>query len=671
MQRVSNLGCFLNILQKYRLGVILIAAAVTTALLFILVRLPYMINKNVENISVDEQKGVYDLTCINNFSGKAVNLLPSSAYYPNLLLRPKDADNAVPVNRKEYNRLRADYLSQRFIVEFPDRGDIYMLTFRLSGRHAMRVYVNGQLAGESGHPAVTKEDTEVWENNLVCYAAAEKGKMDIILQSAQFYHYKRGASLATLSVSRAYQGFFYDNFAGKIKGLIVMGILLCAAVLMFCIYLLQWERRVPLYFSLACFSMALRECIQSQVWTYFSFLSGNISFMLEYLSMVLLTIFLTLYLAQSLTGVFWRVIKCIALGSSAVYGVCLILGDSIFYTSILIYYQILTIICIICAVFGVFWKISHPTKEQAAALYGIAVFYFAAVSDILMYNNMFRDLNKKVPLSEAAMLIFVLAQTVSIFLTNNRLIAEAKEAEQRVTAEKESLENLNRMKTEFLGNISHELKTPLVVVSGYAQTTLQFVECSGEIDCEEVSRRMKLISSEAERLSLLVGQILDVTRIEEGRMKMDKSLCHVDEIIYTTIETYYPILNKNDNRLEIHIEDVLPMINVDPMRISRVIVNLISNAIRFTVKGTIIVAAEKKYSHIVISVTDTGVGISPEKIPFIFERYNNRQKSGEGRDTGTGLGLYICKYIIEEHCGKMWVKSEKGRGTKVSFTLPV
>ncbi|APM38692.1 histidine kinase [Clostridium kluyveri] len=653
--------------------VILIAAVLTTAFLMFLVRLPGMMSNKLESITVEEQNGVYDLKGIKNFSRRVVILLPGSVYYPNLLLTPENYSTAVPESTDStdrYDKLRADYLSQRFVINLPSSEDVYMLTFRLSGRHAMRAYVNGQLVGQSGQTGVTKQDTEVWENNLTCYAAPKEGKMEIILQSAQFYHYKRGASLATLRLSMASQGF-HAGLYDKIKGLLVMGALLCAAVLLLCIYLLKWHTRVPLYFSLACFSMALRECIQSQVWTYFSFLSGKLSFMLEYLSVVLLTIFLTLYLAQSLTGCFWRVVKYITLSSSGVYGMCLLFGDSIFYTSVLIYYQVLLVVCIACAVVGIFWKMRCPIDEQAAALYGIAVFYFAAVSDILMYNNVFGDLHPKVSVSEAAMMVFVLAQIISLFLTNNRLIAEAKEAEQRIIAEKEALASINRMKTEFFGNISHELKTPLVVVSGYAQTTMQLVERSGEIDRKEVTCKMKLISSEVERLSLMVRQILDVTCIEEGRMRMDKVLCYVDEIIYAAIETYYPILNKNANRLEIRIDGVLPMINADPVRVSRVIVNLISNAIRFTVNGTIIVAAQEKHSYIVVSVADTGVGIGPEKLPFIFERYNNKQRSGGGQDIGTGLGLYICKYIIEGHSGKIWVQSEKGKGTTVSFTLPV
>lgn len=272
---------------------------------------------------------------------------------------------------------------------------------------------------------------------------------------------------------------------------------------------------------------------------------------------------------------------------------------------------------------------------------------------------------------------------------------ELEKARKQLAEENIALEQINRLKTEFLGNVSHELKTPLTVMSGYAQTTKQLAGNPDTPEGSEVSRRMTLISSEAERLALMVGQVLDVTRMEEGRMVMEPVRCYVDEIIHAAVETHYPILNKNQNRLDIRIESGLPAVHADPVRISQVIVNLISNAVRFTANGLITVSARREGPHILVCVSDTGVGIAAERLPHIFERYstNNewqapslmlkqrvarsanhsyvQQKSGGGQDTGTGLGLYICKHIVEQHGGTIWIKSEEGHGTDLFFTLPV
>ncbi len=637
------------------------------ALMFF-VRLPGMINSEPVSINVEEANGVFVLTGITDWKA-VVTLPPGPTYYPNTLLTPKDVEYTTPVSTTQYDKLHADYLSQRFVAALPDNSDVYTLTFSLSGRHAMRVYVNGELVGQSGQPGTTKRDTEVWENNLTCYASPIDGKMDIILQSAQFYHYRSGARLATLSIQNTASAPS-SGLTGETKGFLVMGAFLCAAALLLCIYLLLSHTKATLYFALACLAMALRECIQSQAWTDFSFLSGNTSFMLEYLSVVLLTIFLSLYLGQYIERQFLRAVQYAAIVGSLAYGLCVLFGDSIFYTSILQYYQALLVLCIVPGISGLFWTMRNPNKEQSAAIYGIAVFFLAAISDILLYNNVFSYQHPKTPISEAAMLVFVLAQTVSLFQMNNRVLGESKEAEQKLAAEKEALESLNRLKTEFLGNVSHELKTPLTVMSGYAQTTNQLAERPGELDGGEVSRRMKLISSEAERLSLMVGQILDVTRMEEGRMAMEKRSCHIDEIIHGAVETHYPMLNKNQNRLKIQIERGLPDICADPARISQVIVNLISNAVRFTSEGVIAISAEQNENQIRICVSDTGIGIAPERLARLFERYGGKQKSGGGQDTGTGLGLYICKHIVEQHGGTIWIESEAGKGTSVFFTLP-
>lgn len=655
---------FSRVLHKYKPLSVLAAAFLTVLVVMVLARLP----ESSAILKLTEQNGVYDLSGIGDMDGAQLLLAPPETYYPDFYLTPENADTAAPESTRRYGKIRSEYLSQRFILVLPDNSDIYTLTFKLSGRHAIRVYVNGSLAGQTGTPGTTKQDTEVWENNITVRGAAKNGKMDVILNSAQFYHAKRGASLAEIRLSRQ-NGAAGPFDADRIKGLLVMGTLSGAAISLLGIYFLLARTKVTLYFALACVTMALRESLQSQAWTYFP-IPGNLSFMLEYLSMVLLTVFLTLYLGQYALGKPMKGIEAAALTGSGIYGLCVLFGDSLFYTSILKYYQLLLILCIIPGIAGVFRNLSRPTGEQIAALYGISVFFLSAVADILMYLDVFGATETKPPVSGGTMLIFALAEVFSLYLMNNRVLAESKEAEQKLEAEKTALESLDKMKTEFLGNVSHELKTPLTVMSGYAQTTKQLAERSEHSESGEISRRMTLISSEAERLSLMVGQILDVTRMEEGRMVMEPVCCHLDEIIHSAVKTHYPILNKNQNRLKIQIEGGLPDLFADPGRISQVIVNLISNAVRFTVKGEITISAKQWENQLLVCVSDTGTGMDRERLENLFNRYSKKQKSGGGQDTGTGLGLYICRHIVEQHGGRIWLESEEDKGTSVFFTLP-
>lgn len=657
----------------YRMPVILAAALLTTALLMLVVRLPGLLGDGPEERTVYEQGGVYDLSGLGDWGGgRSVNLPPGASYYPNTYLLPADAGAAEPESTDRYEKIRAGYLSQRFVLKLPEDGEVYALTFKLSGRHALRVYVNGREAGQTGRPGTGGQDTEVWENTITCYGTPSGGQMDIILHSAQFHHFKRGASLAALSVQKAAPPL-QAGFSAETKGFLVMGALLCAALFLFCLFLLRPGTKATLYFALACLAMVLREGLQSQAWAYLSWIPGNLSFMLEYFSVVLLTVFLTLYLAQDLKGRFWRLLKGVMLAGSGLYGACLLLADPLFYTSVLKYYQALLVAGIAVGVGGFFGLRRRPTGEQSAALYGIAVFYLAAVSDILMYSNIFGEVQPNLPVSEAAMLIFVLAQTVSLFLMNNRLLAEAKAAEQKLAAEKGALENLNRMKTEFLSNISHELKTPLTVVSSNIQYARGNLPAYPELAATD--QAMRLIDGETARMGMLVSQLLDAGRIDEGRMSLEKKRESIVAIIQSTLDDYYPVFTKNHNTLKVQKEGRVPPVLCDRARIAQVLVNLITNAARHTREGRITVSVRGEGAWAAVTVADTGEGIAPERLPHLFERYYSRgaaaEKTRAGWDTGTGLGLYICRHIVEAHGGTITLASEPDRGTRVTFTLPI
>ena len=648
--------------DRSRLPLVLLLAFLTIVALMVLIRLPGLA-PDEEALVIEERQGAYDLSGLDEELRGTVRLPPGERFYPNVLLTPESLGSARPVAKEDDSLHRADFLSQRFVVKLPKTDRVYALQVKLSGRHALRVFVNGELVGQAGVPGETRQETEVWENNLRCYAVPEDGTMDVILQSSEFFHYRYGARLASLGLQDA--AFEHPDFDARSKGFVVMGALLCAAVLLLCLYFVHPGTRDSLYFALACLTMALRESLQSQAWTAFSFLSGETSFMLEYFSVVLLTIFLSLYLGKYATTKPLKLVQRTAIGGAVAYGICVLLGGSVFYTAVLPCFQLLLVLCIVPGIAGLIWVQRRPPLEVAMALFGILVFYLAAVSDIIMYSNLLGDV-RNVPVSEAAMLIFVLAQTISIFLQDNRLISEAKEKERRLFLEKEALENLNRLKTEFLANVSHELKTPLTVVSGHAQMSQN--QLQGE-ENHAVRERMRIIAAEADRLALMVGQILDLTHIEEGGMKLEKRPCHLDELIHQAVETHFPILNKNSNRLEIQLERSLPTLLLDSGRMTQVLVNLIANALHYTSQGVITVDARQNGDWVELSVSDTGTGIPPEELPRLFSRFHSPKR--RENDTGTGLGLYLCKHLVEEHGGKITAESSLGKGTKMTIFLPL
>jgi signal transduction histidine kinase len=260
---------------------------------------------------------------------------------------------------------------------------------------------------------------------------------------------------------------------------------------------------------------------------------------------------------------------------------------------------------------------------------------------------------------------------VGFFVTTTMICLAIIPQFHRYDVQQEELLRLDKMKTEFLGNISHELKTPLAVMSGHAQTAQAKLAALPESEeTLALAEKMTIIVSAADSLSMMVEQILNVTKMEEGRMVWDFRMCRIGEIIRSAVRSHFPVLNKYENELIIRDDPEIPEIYADARAIEQVVVNLIANAARHTKQGTITISAESiKEGGTAVTVEDTGTGISPGYLPHIFERYNRPEHPGE-TDTGTGLGLYVSRQIIEAHGGEISVESELGKGTKIRFTLP-
>lgn len=158
-------------------------------------------------------------------------------------------------------------------------------------------------------------------------------------------------------------------------------------------------------------------------------------------------------------------------------------------------------------------------------------------------------------------------------------------------------------------------------------------------------------------------------------MRMERRKESIVEIIQSTLDDYYPAFVKGGNRLTFRREGGVPEVNCDRARVAQVLVNLIGNAARHTRQGEIQVSVRADGGIAEVTVADDGEGIPSEQLEYLFERYHSGRAAGDparsGTDTGTGLGLYISKHIVEAHSGRIWIESEAGKGTRARFTLPL
>lgn len=263
-------------------------------------------------------------------------------------------------------------------------------------------------------------------------------------------------------------------------------------------------------------------------------------------------------------------------------------------------------------------------------------------------------------ISMASLIIIIV---LTAYLISRKVATPIEDRIEQSEAENKMLSEMDRIKTRALSEVAHELKTPLSVISAYSEAVLQQVRQIPE--CDDSDHMLELIKNESNHMALTVSQILDLTRIEEGRFKLEQRNCHIDTVITNAAEMYFPMLNNRGNRLRLKVPCDLPYVFIDSTRITRVIINLLTNAIKATENNIITISAEEDCDFVKVMVSDTGCGIPEEAIPHIFERYYKLEQSG------TGLGLYIVKNIVESHGGTIEVSSVVGEGTTFTFTVPV
>lgn len=244
----------------------------------------------------------------------------------------------------------------------------------------------------------------------------------------------------------------------------------------------------------------------------------------------------------------------------------------------------------------------------------------------------------------------------------------------KLSREVVKLRELDAMKNDFISLVSHELRTPLTSIMAYSETLLM----EGMIDTEEERNEyLQVIHSEGERLARLINDVLDLTKMESGKLDYFYEELDIHMIIQQSLAAVHSLSSQKNMHMPVECADDLPRVHVDSDRIAQVLINLYSNAIKFTDEGGTVETKAmldtsdvgQKVLH--ISVRDTGIGISPENIHKVFSKFEQIE-SVEYHSQGTGLGMPICQQIIElGHAGQIWIESELGVGTTVHVTLPI
>jgi signal transduction histidine kinase len=276
-------------------------------------------------------------------------------------------------------------------------------------------------------------------------------------------------------------------------------------------------------------------------------------------------------------------------------------------------------------------------------------------------------------------IVFILGSQIAVAIENASLYEEIwrshqsleRRVEQRtreLAQANEELKRLNKMKSEFVSAVSHELRTPLTSIKGYA--ALLMSGKLGEV-AQTVKERLEKINKQSDKLTNFINDLLDISRIESGRVEMKFLPLDLNEVAQVIADLLQPQLKEKAILLKYEIPQSVGLVNADRAQLERVFINLLNNAIKFTPQaGQITLRANKEKNFVQVEVADTGIGISDEDQARIFEEFYRAANPINEEVKGTGLGLSLVKQIIQAHQGKIWVTSQLGKGSTFHFTLP-
>lgn len=575
-------------------------------------------------------------------------------WYPGQLLTPQDFTGQIPISSDE----SAQFGTYRLMLSLPPE-QVYGLT-AYSATYAQKLWINGALLSNVGIPGDSLTSMVPKTTHFAIYFTPQTQQTEIIVQRSDFVH-AAGGQLYPLYLGPQ------DRVASmveslRVSGSIVVGCMLMASLFFLAVFLFFHNRLHFLWFSLASLFIAIRTLSTDHklIMVFFPGMSWGLSHKLEYAVTGGFVVCFLLYVNRMFA---LKIPRPAALMGWVLYGL---------YTALVavtpghVYTRFLPLLHYGGIVLALGWLFLLARRmrqseglrlERGLVLFGVAAFVAFSVADIIRYQRL-DDLN----LTQVGMIVFILANTLALILNFTRTEAELARAiiaERELEESNRLLERLNRMKTDYLAMISHEMRTPLTVISGASQLTEWQLE-EGKTDAQTI-QRLRTASQEAQRLANLAGGLLNVSAsrhdIEGFATLSPQALLARARLV---IE---PILLKHQNRLSVVVQPSCSPVWANEDMLLQVLLNLCVNANQHMKNGSLTIDVREMRGAIRFQVSDSGSGIAPELLPHIFER----GISGGG---GTGLGLPLCREIIEAHSGSIAIESQAGAGTDVVFTLP-
>lgn len=617
--------------------------------------------------------GCVDLSNFNFGEKLAYISHTSFLYYQNELYTPEDFKLG-KTTKEPYDfggvKGRVDpgnYGTYYIMLNLPGKG-VYGLS-SYSAMYSQRLFINGIEYPSNGVPGKTAETTISQTRHYTVYFIPNEGKAEIVIQFANFSHADYGG-IVPLYVGSQERIMERDAIAQQ-RVHILAGSTIMAFLFFLGMFFFFHKRYAFLWFSLSCFSIGLRMLIVNEkvIMLLIPDLPWKVSIGLEYISLASLLFSFLLYINSMFKDAMHKAVLWTFGALCSIFAAAVLLTPPITYTGFILWFQVAAIpfgiYVAVALIYNAVRKKDNRHTEHVLIFIGVLVFITLSILDIQIYRSSGQSL--AMGLSETGMMAFIFVNMLALALQFSHTEAELDEARRREKEMQETnllLDKMSQLKSDFMANISHEMRTPLTIMASYAGLTSMQLRRNA-VD-EKTLDNLATVKCEAIRLAGMVEQLKEVALEKERKL----SLADVEAglLLKQAVDFCRPICLKNKNQLTISTASIEGILHVNAESIFQTLVNLIINANRHTKEGMIQLKVRGKpddtnYDFMVMTVSDDGEGIEPELLPHLFQR-------GVSGDGSSGLGLAICKEIIEENGGEIWVESNKGKGTTVCFTLP-
>lgn len=524
---------------------------------------------------------------------------------------------------------------------------------------AYRLFVDDEMIASNGIAASNKKQFKPQNKPTTVYIVPKTSKFNIIVQISN-YVYARGGMWYSIKMGTPSQ---IQELSRNViySDLFLIGSFCIMGLYYLSIFLLRREDKASLYFVFMCLVAMVRTLLHGDysIYKVFPFISFKTIVLLNYYTVYWAGTTFVLFLRELFPKEISKKVVKIAVTYSLVISIITLFSSVSFFTRLKTYMMIAVILTVfyglICTVVAFFRK----RQNSLIVLLGVFAIVIGVFHDVLYHSQIISIIF--VELTPLGFYIFIFLQS---FILARRFSKTFRDVDNL----SKKLLKLDKLKDEFLANTSHELRTPLNGILGITEALIRGSE--GPLN-EGQKQNLSIIALSSRRLSDLVNDILDYSKMKYDDIKLDFKAVRIDAIVHTTLMMLSHTKKSPDVEIINATDDRFPYVMADENRLTQIIYNLVGNAVKFTKQGYVKVSASVSQNMVVFCIEDTGEGIPEEKFNDIFKSFEQLDASPTRKHGGTGLGLSITKYLVELHRGKIWLESTIGKGTKFYFTLPM